>query len=104
LDKIKFKFESTNGVFETVDPYQTAWTQTCSYCGHRATGDDKKTLADRIHRCYNCNVHLNKEIDRDVNSAINAKFWDKQKNCLCVNESKKFISGLHPDALAAKIN
>lgn len=80
------------------------WTQTCSYCGHRATGNDNKTFDDRIHRCYNCNVRLNKEIDRDVNSAINAKFWDKQKNCLCINESKKFISGLHPDALAAKTN
>lgn len=42
-------------------------TQTCSCCGHRFTGDNKLTLKDRVYKCPNCGLKLN----RDINAAIN---------------------------------
>ena len=41
-----------------------ASSKLCSFCGHKKT--DLKLL-DRIYKCNNCNL----EIDRDVNAAIN---------------------------------
>ena len=49
-------------------------TQLCSTCGERVP----KTLAMRIHRCPNCGL----QIDRDLNAAINIKAFGRNDQTL----------------------
>jgi len=56
-----FKAENAGKFVELVDPKGT--TQSCSGCGVSV----KKSLSVRIHRCPNCGL----TIDRDVNAALN---------------------------------
>jgi len=56
-----FKAENAGKFVELVDPNGT--TQSCSRCGVSV----KKSLSVRIHRCPNCGL----TIDRDVNAALN---------------------------------
>ena len=51
-------------------------TQTCSMCGHRFTGNEKLTLKDRVYKCPNCGMELN----RDINAAINIYNYLELKN------------------------
>ena len=55
------KAESAGCRVMTVEPRQTS--QQCSTCGCIV----KKTLAIRVHRCSNCGL----TIDRDINAAMN---------------------------------
>lgn len=48
-----------------VPPRNTS--QTCSSCGYVKTGDDKLQLKEKIYKCNNCGL----EIDRDYNASIN---------------------------------
>ena len=48
-----------------VPPRNTS--QTCSSCGYIKTGDDKLQLNEKIYKCNNCNL----EMDRDYNASIN---------------------------------
>lgn len=97
--KIKWKFDSTDGCNSEIDIFESALTQTCSYCGDRVKGIDKKTLDIRTHSCVKCGVTL----DRDINAAICGLFWDKKKKCVCANESKKFIQDCVPEAVATNL-
>jgi putative transposase len=56
-----YKASSAGKIVELVDPRGT--TQRCSRCGSVV----KKSLSDRIHRCPNCGLLL----DRDLNSTFN---------------------------------
>jgi len=60
-NKLSFKAESAGGKVVKVNPRNTS--QQCSECGKIVW----KTLAIRTHKCPNCGL----EIDRDVNSALN---------------------------------
>ena len=44
-------------------------TQKCSKCGNIKKGNEKLTLEDRIYKCNECGL----EIDRDLNASINLK-------------------------------
>lgn len=56
-----YKAEEAGTIVEKVNPQYTSVI--CSSCGERVP----KTLADRFHKCPNCGI----EIDRDLNAAIN---------------------------------
>ena len=56
-----FKAENAGKFVELVNPRETS--QSCSRCGMSV----KKSLSVRIHRCLNCGL----TIDRDVNAALN---------------------------------
>jgi transposase len=56
-----FKAENAGKFVELVNPSGTS--QSCSRCGVSV----KKSLSVRIHRCPNCGL----TIDRDVNAALN---------------------------------
>ena len=58
---VEYKAENAGKSVETVNPAYTS--QTCSSCGTIA----KKTLAVRTHKCSDCRLVL----DRDVNAAVN---------------------------------
>lgn len=45
----------------------TPTTQTCSSCGHVFKDNKKLTLNDRVYKCPNCGLKL----DRDINASIN---------------------------------
>ena len=59
--KLVSKAESAGLRVEAVNPKNTS--QQCCVCGIIV----KKSLADRVHRCHNCKI----ELDRDHNAAIN---------------------------------
>lgn len=56
-----YKAEGAGGRVVLVDPRHTS--QDCSACGHRV----EKSLAERVHRCPQCGLML----DRDINAARN---------------------------------
>ncbi len=58
---LSYKAEEANAKVVSVDPRYTS--QVCSRCGSIV----KKTLSVRVHRCPDCGL----ELDRDVNAAIN---------------------------------
>jgi len=58
---IAYKVEETGGQLIVVNPAYTS--QTCSQCGVIV----EKSLAVRVHRCPECGL----ELDRDVNAARN---------------------------------
>jgi putative transposase len=57
------KAQAHGRVLVKVDPAYTS--QDCSGCGHR----EPKALSERVHRCQQCGL----ELDRDVNAARNIK-------------------------------
>jgi putative transposase len=63
LQILIYKAESAGKKVWKVEPQNTS--QICSGCGEKV----KKSLKMRIHRCRNCQITL----DRDLNAAINIK-------------------------------
>ncbi len=61
FNKISYKAENAGKKLIKVNPAYTS--QDCSSCGYRV----KKKLSDRIHKCPNCNL----EMDRDLNASLN---------------------------------
>lgn len=61
LNLLSYKAADAGGVVVKVDPRDTS--QICSDCGERVP----KSLANRLHRCPNCGLVM----DRDVNAALN---------------------------------
>lgn len=61
LNLLTYKVENTGNKLTKVNPKHTS--QICSSCGTTV----KKTLATRTHKCSNCGLIL----DRDVNAALN---------------------------------
>ncbi len=63
FDLLSYKAEEAGRTVMKIKPYGTS--QNCSGCGERVA----KTLSVRIHKCPNCQLKL----DRDLNAAINIK-------------------------------
>jgi transposase len=64
---IQYKLLEAGGAFVEVPTLKVKPSQTCPACGHQ----EKKTLAERIHRCRKCNCTE----DRDVASAKVCLNW-----------------------------
>ena len=62
---VTYKAENAGRVLIDVNPAYTS--QDCSGCGHRPDKKDRKKLKDRVHKCPNCSLVL----DRDINAARN---------------------------------
>ena len=58
---IKYKVTEAGGFYVEVPTRKVKPSQTCPNCGHQK----KKTLAERVHHCDNCDY----ECDRDVAAA-----------------------------------
>ncbi len=67
LRQIAYKAEWAGKMRVKADRFEPS-TQTCC-CGHRRTGDDKLSLAQRIYRCAECDL----EIDCDLDAAMNLR-------------------------------
>jgi putative transposase len=63
---MQYKLKDKGGDLLLVDRFYPS-TKLCSICGHK----QNMTLADRIFKCEACGM----EMDRDLNAAINLKFW-----------------------------
>ena len=60
--QLSYKAEEAGSIFLQVDPKDTS--KKCSECGWK---DEDQTLADRIFKCKNCGL----ELDRDINASKN---------------------------------
>jgi len=90
IQMAKSKAEEAGKYVELVNPYNTS--QKCSSCGNIV----KKSLAVRVHRCQECGL----ELDRDVNAAINifdlCTVGTTDRACGVTDVGLGFEAGSHP--------
>jgi len=67
LSMLRYKLEEAGGTWVEVPTQKVKPSQTCSGCGRQ----EKKTLAERVHRCPACGLVL----DRDENAARVMRNW-----------------------------
>jgi putative transposase len=77
------KAESAGREVVAVNPAYTS--QDCSACGYRV----RKTLSERVHRCPNCGL----EMDRDHNAALNLLALGLQSGGIQPEEAPAFTPG-----------
>ena len=85
IQLIKDKYEMTGGVSKEINTYESKLSQTCPNCGD----EKRKDLNERIHKCENCGYTM----QRDLASAVAAKFYDTETKSLRADEAKKFCQG-----------
>jgi transposase len=84
---IQYKLLEAGGVFVEVPTLKVKPSQTCPACGHQ----EKKTLAERVHRCQKCGCTE----DRDVASSKVCLNWARgmERSSLSVDGSSSTLCG-----------
>jgi len=91
VEKLKKRFEATNGSVIEINPYKTKLSQTCPNCGKI----QKKDLKERVHDCDVCGYKMN----RDLTSALLAVATTN--DAVHADKAKKLCQELGPLLQAA---
>ena len=88
---IKYKAENQGKVFYKIGKFYPS-SKTCSFCG----ASKNLTLSDRIYRCDECNLIIDRDINASINilsEGINKLIVEKELNPFTIN-SRDFINHL----------